>query len=65
MLKNNDIKLLDKFFLSNYFSYLNLKNIKLNNTDAEIKKIYSNTLDTLYDGMDTVLEVLDMCGADI
>ena len=64
MLKVNDIKLLEEYFLSSYFSYINMKNIKISNIDSEVKKIYSETLDVLYDGMDTVLEVLDMCGAD-
>lgn len=62
MLKNNDLNLIEELFLSNYFSYINLKNIKLNNCDINVKKFHSESIDVLYDGMDTVLEILDMCG---
>lgn len=65
MLKENDIKLIEELFLANYFSYLNLKNLKCNNCDNNLKKLYSETIDVLYDGMDTVMEILDMSGADI
>ena len=64
MLKDNDVKLLEELFVSNYFSYMNIKNFKINNCDINLKKLHLETVDLLYDGMDTVLEVLDICGAD-
>ena len=64
MPKNSDIKLLEDLFLSSYYSFNNLKYIKCHNCDSNIKKIYSETLDIFYDGMDTVMEILDICGAD-
>ena len=59
MLKNYNIKLLNELFLTCYSSYNNTKNIS--NTES---KIYHDFVDVLYDGMDTVLEILDMCGAN-
>ncbi len=64
MLKNKDLELLEELFLSNYFSYVNVKNIKLNNSDNTLKKLHSDTIDILYDAMDTVLEILDISGAN-
>ena len=64
MINKTEVKLLEELFLSNYFSYNNLKNIKTNSIDNNLKKIYSDALDVLYDGMDTVLEILDMCGVN-
>ena len=64
MINKSEVKLLEELFLSNYFSYNNLKNIKTNNIDNNLKKIYSDALDVLYDGMDTVLEIIDMCGVN-
>lgn len=64
MINKSEVKLLEELFLSNYFSYNNLKNIKTNSIDNNLKKIYSDALDVLYDGMDTVLEILDMCGVN-
>lgn len=64
MLKRNEVKMLDELFLSSFFSYNNLKKIKIKNVNSNVKKLYSESLDVLYDAMDTVLEILDMCGAN-
>ena len=65
MKEDNFLHLLDGLFLSNYEAYTKLKRNMIGESNRELYRLYNDVLDLFYDGMDTVLEIIDICGGSI